>query len=200
MSASFELLPAISPPLFDNVVRSDVDTADKLLPLPPGITYFEADQLVYLNVVPLNEVESFWGQMPIEAQTPYLIGVAAKSQIDMFAATTATVRTYSVVGDKNKVEWVPMQAPEYVVTYTATSTPTIFDLGITTRAEIYISPAVKVYVAFDRLGGSAFATNPIPVYPASPMRFTLGPQSRRMSLHTDVGPTDVTISYIGKAR
>jgi hypothetical protein len=136
--------------------------------------------------------------MPIETGTPYLLSAAAHSQLLLTSASSSQVWTFPVEGNKKQIEWVPMQAPEYVGIYPVSTTPVDFDLGVTGITEIYIAPEDIVVVVFGKSGDDLSAANPMPIYPASPMRFKLGPASRRMRLIA-AAPTNLTIAFIGRA-
>lgn len=169
---------------------------------PSGINCIMFAEESYLQLsTPDADASTFPGAtLTVEPFVPFLIDVpSATPALVLYANTEGDMWTYPVTGSWGKVKWNPMLAPGHVGSYAATTTPVIFDLGVTSLTEVYLSAPALIWVSFGSIADDLSAAPLFPIYPSAPMRFRLGNDSRRMVLKADVGTTTLTMSYIGRA-
>jgi hypothetical protein len=197
MSNAFELVPALLPPTIYNLRQGLALSSNSALDLTPGINcvVFEAATSIRMIAPGIPLAGSL---VPFEAQAPFLMSVPRSEPRLMMLSSIASSRVWAYVAAVDD-SWTPMAAPSYVGTYPATTTQAVYDLGVTSRAEVYITPSAPVLVVFGSTADDLSSVSPFPVYPSSPMRFKLTAESRRMAIQAASGSTTVTVTFVGKS-
>lgn len=202
MSSALELVPAISPPLVKTLRQYAVPSTYGDYEMTPGLNCLIVDAISYVRFLTDTSV-TVNDYLQIEPFVPFLINVTSAAPVLEIlrdsGGASPNLSFYPVAGSAPQVPWVPMQGPEYVVPYSVGTTATTYDLGVTGIVEVLVASAVQVGVVFGDVGDDMTAPTLFPVYPSSPMRFKLGPTSRRMALAAASGTANITLAHIGRA-
>jgi hypothetical protein len=199
MSSSVELWPAISPPLV-TTIYANVFT-DGVAPMRPGINCIVADQPCTIEFF---ETETGYVSSPglgLTPNTPTLINVSSANPWMSVLGFNVYVAFYPVGGDPYKLPYAPMTAPEAVGVYTYNYEEIeVYDLQITSSAEVLLTSSELVYVAFGAEGDDMENWILFPIPGDTPMRFKLTPASTRMAIVGDggVGTNTMRMAFIGQ--